>query len=276
MKTSNLKSVPVFLLAALTATWMFWIPAALLSSRGYTQIVMLLHYIGGAIPFILTVWIVVFAIPKEERVRFIHNLIDFKRIEGRWWLAIFLMIPSLTFLSAGMNRILGLGGGEVLHITVQSNNWFSVIPLAFFLLLFGPIPEEIAWRGYALDRSLRNNSPFTASLVIGIFWLLWHLPLFFIAGTYQQSLGFGTAAFWLFVLDKIPFTILLTWIYTGTGASVLSAIFFHFMINFTGEMIDLGPSTETIYIGLLWLVAYTIILWRKEEWFSPQIAASND
>ena len=51
-------------------------------------------------------------------------------------------------------------------------------PFAIFILLFGPLPEEMAWRGYALDGLQSKWNALEASLILGIAWTIWHLPLF--------------------------------------------------------------------------------------------------
>jgi membrane protease YdiL (CAAX protease family) len=68
----------------------------------------------------------------------------------------------------------------------------------------------------------------TSSLILGAAWTVWHLPLFFIQGSYQHSLGLGTVRFWLYMMDKVPQSVLMTWIYNNNRRSTLSAILFHF------------------------------------------------
>ena len=66
----------------------------------------------------------------------------------------------------------------------------SFINLAFLLPMFLIIggTEEIGWRGFWLERELQMAGKNRGLIIlkIGIVWELWHLPLFFILGTYQQ------------------------------------------------------------------------------------------
>ena len=57
------------------------------------------------------------------------------------------------------------------------------------LLIIGPLSEEIGWRGYALERLQTRWNALTSSLIVGLVWALWHLPLFMMVGTSQHELG---------------------------------------------------------------------------------------
>jgi membrane protease YdiL (CAAX protease family) len=87
---------------------------------------------------------------------------------------------------------------------------FGIVRFAMFTLVFGPLPEELAWRGYALDRLQMRWNALMSSLMLEGVWTVWHLPLFFIKGSYQHGLGVGTLGFWLFMMDKVPQSIIMT------------------------------------------------------------------
>jgi hypothetical protein len=97
-------------------------------------------------------------------------------------------------------------------------------------------------------------------------WTIWHIPLFGIAGTYQQGLGVGTQAFWLYLLDKVPQSVLMTWIYNNTQRSTQSAVLFHTMVNLVGELFELEPRAEVFYIALWYIVAGLVAaLWGARD-----------
>jgi len=102
-------------------------------------------------------------------------------------------------------------------------------------------------------------SVLVASLILGVFWSLWHLPLFFIAGSYQASLGIGTPAFWLFFLGIVPLTVVFSWIYNNTQRSALAVLLLlHAMVTFTGQLFAITPRADTFSI-MLWCIAAIII-----------------
>jgi membrane protease YdiL (CAAX protease family) len=80
--------------------------------------------------------------------------------------------------------------------------------------------EEIGWRGFALPRLRARFGSLAASGVIGSAWTLWHIPMFVGAGVPLS----------LLVVMLLYFTggsLLFTWIYEGTGESLLLVLFGH-------------------------------------------------
>jgi uncharacterized protein len=95
---------------------------------------------------------------------------------------------------------------------------------------------------------------------LGLFWALWHLPIFFIKGTYQYSLGVGSLAFWTFMISVVPMTIFFTWIFNNNGRSTLSAILFHIMIDSTAEVFSITERAYTYFVVLTFVAAIAITM----------------
>lgn len=256
MSTSHSKRSNPWLFFALTYswTWLFWIPAALMAQEASTFPVTLLRYLGGIGPVVAAIILTYITRSKEGRRDYWQRVIDFRRIDAKWYAVIFLAVPLLTAIAALLDLLLGGGGIQLEAMADFVSRPWAILPFAASILLFGPLPEELGWRGYALDRLQVKWNALASSLVLGTAWALWHLPLFFIQGTYQNALGLGTLSFWLFLIDMVPKAILYTWIYNNTRRSILSAVLFHFMVNFMGELFELSARAE-LYQVLLWIVA---------------------
>jgi membrane protease YdiL (CAAX protease family) len=133
--------------------------------------------------------------------------------------------------------------------------------LAVFIL--GPLPEEMGWRGVALDRLQVVLSPVKASLILGFAWSIWHVPLFLIDGTFQaQVIGLGSSRFWIFLATMIPLTIIMTWVYNNTNRSTLSAVFVHFAGNMCGALLVKTDRLAALeLIALLVAAVFLCVKW---------------
>jgi len=243
---------------ALGLTWLLWIPAALLPLAEPAWPVLALHYLGGVMPMVAAILLLCTRHTSQERRGYWQRIIDFKRIGGKWYAAILLTVPALTALAALGDVVLGGTGAKLEAAARFVDRPLALVPFAIFMLLFGPLPEEVAWRGYALDGLQNRWNALISSLILGLVWTAWHLPLFFIQGSYQHGLGVGTQGFWLYMLDKVPQSILMTWIYNNTRRSTLSAVLFHFVVNFVGELFWLAPRAEVLYIASWWVAAVVV------------------
>jgi membrane protease YdiL (CAAX protease family) len=143
-----------------------------------------------------------------------------------WWLISIFIIP-VTLLFFGLFT-------HCTQIESNSFNWTMFVG-AFPLLIFsfniftdaGPIGEELGWRGYALPRLLQFYSPVVSTVILSVFWTLFHLVAFFAPGTNQ----FGMSFVW-FILFCFSLGFIMTWLYMNTGGNwIASGLIFHYMIN---------------------------------------------
>lgn len=135
------------------------------------------------------------------------------------------------------------------------------------LIIFGGM-EEIGWRAYGLEGLQRQMSVIIASFIIGIFWAIWHLPLFFLEGTYQAQLGVGTTAFWLFHIGIIVGSPIYAWLYNKFGRVAFAVILYHALGNFGGELFS--DVSSLINIGFEFVVALILIIYSW-EWMQKKV-----
>jgi membrane protease YdiL (CAAX protease family) len=159
-------------------SWLFWILAFLFTDSDNTLLTTTLRYIGGLGPLLSAIALVYLKQDKEGRRDYWRRVIDSKRIRAKWYAVIFLTVPALAGLAAMIDFISG-GEGIRLEAAAQFQDQpLMIIPFVIFILLFGPIPEELGWRGYLLDRLQVRWSALSSSLILGIIWATWHLPFF--------------------------------------------------------------------------------------------------
>ena len=262
LSTSTISSPWLFFALTFLWTWFFWILAAFLNVGMDSAAGVILLLLGILGPMVTGITFTCLTQDKEGKRDYWTRIIDFRRISGRWYLIIFLFVPILTALAAILDILSGGSGATLGKIATNFlSQPLSIIPSFLFASLI-PFIEELGWRGYALDRLQSKRNALVSSLILGIVWSLWHLPLFFIKDTYQYDLGVGSPAFWLFIIGVVPLSFSFTWIYNNTHRSTLAVILFHAMVNFTGELIAITERADT-YSIMLWFIAAVaiIIIW---------------
>lgn len=137
-------------------------------------------------------------------------------------------------------------------------------PLAFLLVgAAAGAAEEPGWRGYGLAALQQRLPVLVASLVVGVFWMLWHLPLFWLEGTYQAGLGVGTPAFWGFHAAILVGSPIYAWLYNASGGVVFAVVWFHAVGNVVAEALVTGSDVVLevgVDAGLA--VVLTVLAWR--------------
>jgi membrane protease YdiL (CAAX protease family) len=146
-----------------------------------------------------------------------------------WWVfglfALGLMFVVSTVLYA-------LFSGSPLALKLAQPVYMFVPLFIMKFLLDAGLGEELGWRGFLLPRLQARHNALVSSIIIGVVWGLWHLPLFMLEGmspTYEfgQAYGVVPALLAYTVVVTIPWAILFTWFYNNTGGSLLLAFVFH-------------------------------------------------
>lgn len=261
----------IYFAATFLWTWLLWGIAIITKASMESGNGIGLLLLGVAGPMVTGITFTYLTRDKEGRRDYWKRIIDFKRIGIQWYLVIFLFVPAMHIVSALLDVLFGGGGttwGEAARGVVE--NPLSIIASILFASLI-PFIEELGWRGYVLDRLQERHNALISSLILGVVWSLWHLPMFFIEGSYQAGLGIGTLEFWLFFLSIVPLTFVFTWIFNNNHRSTLAVILFHAMVNFTGELILLSKNADTIYSLLWFAVALGItLIWGAQSFTRTQ------
>jgi membrane protease YdiL (CAAX protease family) len=154
-------------------------------------------------------------------------------------------------------------------------SWGAIPPLgevavwvALFLVFSGPLGEEPGWRGFALPRMLERQGALAASLLLGVLWSAWHLPL----GLVGDPTVYGS-------INTVLAAVVFTWLWQNTGGSVLLAILMHAShqnsVRYLGRTYEGVDQAQQQWIAVtLWaLVALAIVLIHGRERFAPKAVA---
>lgn len=178
------------------------------------------------------------------------------RAKPAWYLAA-LSPFFVAFLAAGTYLV--LGG------TPDPPEQSLGVPLftSFVLsLITGATGEELGWRGFLLPRLQRRCNALISSLIVGVIWALWHVPLWLLPGY-----GWESIPYWAFALGAVSSSVIFTWVVNNTGGSMVMASLVHLTMNYGMSvvgMVGLLPSpgdgwTIASIIFALYAIVVTLV-----------------
>ena len=257
----------MFLFGVLAWTWSLLGIAALIRGELFAFPKVILYALGGVglviVPGLL-IWLGYWDGSLDRNAwAFYRRAFNIRTLTWHWALII-----------VGMALVLALGPVLLDWSVLREQGLFDVEPVLTLLigLIFGAL-EEPGWRGYTQEGLQRRMPVFRASLVVGIFWVLWHLPLFFIGGTYQAGLGFGSPAFWSFNLALIVGSPVYAWLYNASGQVIFAPLLYHGLGNLFRELVPGVSNTAEVGVEAALSLIVILIAWRW--FFKPKTADEN-
>src|SRR5918994_6289964 len=183
------------------------------------------------------------------------------RVGWEWYLVVILGPAVFSVAVAGIYTLFGGSWADAAPPAILQGP-LLFLPLFLLILTFTDgLGEELAWRGFALPRLLTRYNALVASVVLGVIWALWHLPLLWTEGN-----GMFRLPVWLLLLDLTAKSVLFTWVFLHTRGSVLIAMLFHGATNLflvSPDVVSTGDLTlpvlaavaKWVLVGVLLLVA---------------------
>lgn len=262
------RPVSTFFLLAFLITWAVWVPRALDIDWAVS--------VGTFWTYAPAAAAIATALLIGGRLELQHLLsgLDSWRIGSNWYGVILLGPLALGLFVATVNLALGGSWGSGLPL-VFSEPIPIILLLLVILTLTDGLGEELGWRGFALPRMLERTNAVAASLVLGIIWALWHIPLI---GTDGSALE-GTYL-WVLIARLPATSILYTWVFQHTKGSVVAAAIFHGALN----LFSVAPPTpgdpltpSVITLVSHWVIAFLLVIfagWRRLDRFPGQPAGT--
>lgn len=224
MKTIKQNSLAVFFLLTFAIAWVMWIPAARASLNGESSVLgpdnPLLGQFGRLAPGIAA-FLVTAALAGRRGIRDLVRPAGIWRVSIGWYAVALLFQPAILLLARWLDALLGMPSSPSALQNPMPYPILCVIPVMLIFSLPGAFGEEVGWRGFALPRLQNRVNSVGASIILGIAWGTWHIPLL----VYYGQTGPGELL--LSVVNMIPVCILFTWLYNGTGGSLLLVTLLH-------------------------------------------------
>lgn len=246
-----------YILLAVGLSWAWWVPMAVTGihvspGRGWPT------HLPGLLGPAIAAFVVTAVWDGRPGVRDLVTRVLRWRVRWQWWavLAITLLVLALPLATASA-------------IPADYLEFSGAAPLGLLTILFvlvvNGFGEETGWRGLLADQLLARHSLAVTSLAVGVIWAIWHLPLFFIIDTFRD-LGVGGTVGWVFGL--IAGSTFLTWLYRGSGRSILLVALWHIAFNFaTATAAATGFVAATV--STLVIIAAVVIVAFPSAWRRP-------
>jgi len=246
--------------------WAFWFAAAYLSHITPTN-----QYLATAVGVLgvaglLAPTLIAFRMiwPHADlRADVKRRMIGFKGVSPFYLLlTCFLMLASIL-LAQAISLLFGYSADQF-SLSGKSSFSAGIFP-GWFLLFFAPLVEELAWHSYGTDCLRQRMNLLNTSLLFGLFWVIWHIPLSFIKDYYHSNVAETGLLYSLnFALSLFPYVILMNWLYYKTHRSILVAVVFHITAGCFNELFATHPDSKVIQTGLLLLLAIMVIIKDKD------------
>ena len=239
-------SLPKFFTLTFAATWICWTASvAIARDNGSAAIAGALFLLGTFAPALVALALTD-RIEGRAATRALLRRVFEWRVDAKWYVFAVGYMPVIKLSIALVHRF-ATGGWP----RFSQEPWYLLVA-AIVVSTWVQAGEEIGWRGYALPRLTDRFGLAPASVILGIFWASWHVPLFLA----PEGDLFGQS-FPLYVLQVTAVSVAMAWLYWRTKGSLLLVMLPHAVVNNTPRIIpaDVADGTSP------WAISTSFVTW---------------
>jgi membrane protease YdiL (CAAX protease family) len=163
------------------------------------------------------------------------------RVGPKWYTAALLVPIAIALATISFNIFLGATTPTAAHL----GPWYSLFLLFPVAMIDAPLWEETGWRGYAMPRFPADRSPLANTLILGVLFAAWHLPL----ALANRALAAP------YLIAGIASAVVTNWVYYNAHESALLAILYHTAANTLGGFYFFPMFSGSDSVRLWWLYA---------------------
>ena len=256
---SKRPNLVLFYAIAFGFAWLFWVPLALFENGMLALPEAVEQFLNDSSP---AAWgpliAAVIAIALSSGLGGVKDLIKrmFRfRFGFAWYLVCLILIPAIVWFSG----IIAEWQGSELPVSEAMANPIA-IPIAFLWIFFfgGPLQEEAGWRGVAAEGFQKRTSALVASIIAGVLWGLWHLPLFYVP---REEIYYNQPFLGL-LASTVMLSVLLVWVYNNTGRSLFAVMLMHTSFNWSNYVFtSLQDDTGGVaYMILMFITVVPVVI----------------
>lgn len=263
--------IALFFVATYAWSWAFWGLAAFggLNVNSGTGAALLILGLAG--PAVAGIGYIYSSRDRSVIADYWLRVVDFARIGWPSLVLICLLFPALVAVAVVLHDLFSGAdstaaiGERILHLFPDPAIATATLCA---VLIRGPLPEELGWRGAILDDLQRKQGWVAASVALGIAWAFWHLPLFLMQGMVHHEYGLASAWCWQFLVMVVCMSVVFSWIYNRTRRSTLAIILAHFMANIA-MMIGNVSAGINVFVLVVWIVVAVAIVCFGNQYVQP-------
>jgi hypothetical protein len=182
--------------------------------------------------------------------KLLRRTFDYKRVKNKkWYLPTLLLMPLFFLLVWGISNALGL---ELLDAPIP----YVAAPILLIMFFIPALTEQIGWMGFAFEPMRERWGITKATLILGVFWGLWHIPLYIFTFPNPEMLIAQ-------ISGVVALRVLLVWLYSNTGNSVFIVILFHATYNVCMSVIPVNFVGNTIIFSIG--AALILYFWSRNQ-----------
>ncbi|MBN0989566.1 type II CAAX endopeptidase family protein [Amphritea pacifica] len=252
-----------YFLAVILTTTLFWSLGGYMSFKPeWAKFYMLPMLLGLMMPACLAIGFVWRQPKRAMKQDFIRRAVSVRLIRPWPFIGSLALMPLSVVIAISLSLLFG-GSREQFAVSEAfsfNSGFVPVLVLLFLAALF----EELGWRGYGFE-SIEQGSGFCrASLIFGVLWSLWHLPLLWVNHSYQYEIYQQSRWFAVnFFVGTALMGVIVSWVCHLNNRSILATILFHFAINLSQEALSMTQPTKCLQTLVL---AVFVLLIVSNQW----------
>lgn len=266
---SNRRNLWAFFLLTFGYSWTLWVPFMLAGigviqpSATLTALVQPAVMLGAFAPLLAAVTLIARHTGWSGVKRHLRRTFDLRT--KAIYLVLAVLLPLV--ITAGTHYIVNGTGIDSLPRTLFPENWgvpplLLAVPCFVAMLLVGGGQEEFGWRGYAQEPLQQRYGVVWGSIVLGLIWGVWHLPLWIMPGD-----GHAYYSFWAFLLQTTSISLIMAWLWNASGKKEVTTWVMHAALNTAMPLFPVLREGNVpqpgywLWAGLNALVALSLAIW---------------
>ena len=240
-----------FFFLTYAVTWACFITVVKIShgqARGSSALALVsgfLLLLGTFAPSLVALWITARTEGRPGVSALLRRVVQWQ-VGARWYLFAIGYLPAIKLSVALVHRVMT---GSWPRFGTEP--WYIIV-VAIAISTPVQAGEEIGWRGYALPRLAGRFGFARASILLGLIWSCWHLPIFFLRGADKYGQSFP-----VWTLQVVALSVAITWLYAHTNGSLLLSMLMHSAVN---QTVGIVPSANP-NPGNPFALSVSLVMW---------------